>query len=224
MRLYVVAAIFLFALSAYAAPKPHVVSFGKTLPVKLFVGPREDKTVDMKVRSLVVDGRLREFTTGDPRDITERVFVVRRAYRLNDWLPEDAGTNHKWKWQRGGWMMVDRDTGRISQLNLPYFDPFYSVANWYRDYAAYCGVSDDGAKLYAVVAQIARRKPVLRRDLGLVKELDVPDSQCAAPVWQRQPTRVTFEPVGGQKLTFEVRGHSADIFTEPPESGDQDKQ
>ena len=46
---------------------------------------------------------------------------------------------------------VDRLTGRVSQLNLPEFDPFYSTASWYRDYIAYCGVSEDGKKLYAVV-------------------------------------------------------------------------
>jgi hypothetical protein len=197
--------------AAQAAPKPHVVLFGKWMPVKLFVGPNEDKGVDIKIRSLLVDGRLREFTTGEPHDVTERLFVVRRAYRLNDWLPKDEGTAHKWKWQRGGWLLVDRDTGRVSPLNLPYFDPFYSLASWYRDYAAYCGVSDDGEKLYAVVSQMARKKPILRRELGPVKDAELPDSQCAAPAWQRQPARVSFEPAGGQKVTFVVRGHAADL-------------
>lgn len=199
--------------SAAAAPKPHVVLFGKWTPVKLFVGPNEDKSVDIKIRPLLVDGRIREFTTGQPHDITERLFVIRRAYRLNDWLPRDEGTNHKWKWQRGGWLLVDRETGRVSQLNLPSFDPFYSVATWYRDYSAYCGVSDDGEKLYAVVAQLARKKPILRRDLGPVKDAEMPDSQCAAPEWQRQPARVTFAPTGGQKITFTIRGHAADLVT-----------
>src|SRR5512146_3046979 len=121
--------------AAHAAPKAHVVLFGKWMPVTLFVGPNEDKAVDIKIRSLLVDGRLREFTTGEPHDVTERLFVVRRAYRLNDWLPEDQGAAHKWKWQRGGWLLVDRDTGRVTQLSLPYFDSFYSAAGWYRDYA-----------------------------------------------------------------------------------------
>ncbi len=203
--------------AASAAPKQHVILFGKWMPVKLFVGPNEDKTVDIKIRSLMVDGRLREFTTGEPHDVTERLFVVRRAYRLNDWLPRDEGTAHKWKWQRGGWLLVDRDTGRVSQLNLPYFDPFQSVATWYRDYAAYCGASDDGDKLFAIVAQLARKKPVVRRELGPVKEADLPDSQCAAPEWQRQPARVTFEPTGGQKVTFTIRGRAADLVTESEE-------
>ena len=34
------------------AAKPHVISFGKVLPVKLFIGPGEDRTVSMNVRAL----------------------------------------------------------------------------------------------------------------------------------------------------------------------------
>ena len=115
MRHYFLVTVAWLALAsaALAVPKQHVVSFGKWMPVKLFLGPNEDKSLDIRIRSLYVDGRLREFVTGDPHDITERLFVVRRAYRLNDWLPSDEGTAHKWKWQRGGWLLVDRDTGRV---------------------------------------------------------------------------------------------------------------
>ncbi|HWX93992.1 MAG TPA: hypothetical protein VNY29_15295 [Terriglobales bacterium] len=45
-------------------------------------------------------------------------------------------------------------------------DPFYSTASWYRDYIAYCGVSDDGTKLFAIVAQLGRRKLILKKPLG----------------------------------------------------------
>jgi len=48
----------------------------------------------------------------------------------------------------------------------PEFGSYYSVASWYRDYVAYCGVSDDGKKLYAVVFQVGRRKPVLKKPLA----------------------------------------------------------
>lgn len=201
------------ALSAMvsAAVKPHVIVFGKKTTVKLFVGPNEDTSLEMAVQPLLVDGRIKEFVTGSPHDVTDRAFVVRRAYRINDQIAEDGKTVPRWKWQRGGWLMVNRDTGRVSQLSLPEFDPYYSAASWYRDYAAYCGVSDDGEKLYAVVAQIGRRKPVVRKDLGAAHGRDLPDSECPAPEWQRQPARVTFVPVGGSKLTFEVRGHAADL-------------
>jgi hypothetical protein len=119
--------------------------------------------------------------------------------------------------------MVDRDTGRVSQLNLPNFDSFYSLASWYRDYAAYCGVSDDGSKLYAIVAQLGLKKPIVKRELGMVKDADTPDAQCAAPEWQRQPARVTFMPSLGQKLTYSVRGHAADLAPASDAAGDEDK-
>jgi hypothetical protein len=210
------------ACGAVAAPR-HALTWGKWLPVKLFVGPSENRSLPMKIRSLYVDQRLREFTTGEPHDITDRLFVVRRAYRLNDWLPSDEGAPHKWKWQRGGWMLVDRETGHITQLNLPGFDPFYSLASWYRDYVAYCGVSEDGLRLYAVVAQLGRKKPLLNRELGTVKDADMPDAQCAPPEWQRQPPRVTFLPASGQKLTFSIRGHTAGLAPAANEPRDGDK-
>ena len=89
----------------------------------------------------------------------------------------------RWQWQRGGWLLVDRLTGRISPINLPEFDAFYSAASWYRDYVAYCGVSDDGKKTYAMVAQLSRRKPVLKKELSSdgVAEDAAPDSACPAP-------------------------------------------
>jgi hypothetical protein len=70
-----------------AASKPHVVSLGKATPVKLFVGPAEDRTIDISVRPLYVDTKLKDFTTGDAHDVTDREFVVRRAYRINDTCP-----------------------------------------------------------------------------------------------------------------------------------------
>lgn len=184
--------------------RPHQITWGKWLPVKWFVGPTDDKVQPINVRALYVDGHVKDFTTGQPQDITEQLFVVRRAYRLNDQLPEDANKVPHWKWQRGGWLLVDRESGRVTQLKLPEFDPFYSVASWYRDYVAYCGVSDDGEKLYAVVAQLGRKKPILHQDLGAAANSNTPDSECPAPAWQRNPIRVTFQPRSGKPLSFEV--------------------
>jgi len=56
--------------------------------------------------------------------ITDRAFVVRKVYRVNDRLPSDPKQSPKWKWQRAGWLLVDRPTGRVSELHLPDFDPF----------------------------------------------------------------------------------------------------
>src|ERR1700744_1184536 len=88
------------ALPLQAASKPHVVALGKASTVKLFVGPSEDKTLDIVVRPLYIDTKLKEFTTGDTHDVTDREFVVRRAYRINDALPEDPRRSPKWLWQR----------------------------------------------------------------------------------------------------------------------------
>lgn len=201
------------ALPAESASKPHVVAFGKWTVVKWEAGANAQ---EMRVRALFVDTRLKEYTTGLPHDITDRLFVVRRAFRLNDSLPSEAGATPRWQWQRGGWLMADRVTGRVTQLTLPEFDPFYSTASWYRDYVAYCGVSDDGQKLFAVVAQVGRRKAILKKALGEASGEEEPDSECPAPAWQRSPARVTFEP-GEEKLTFTVRGHAVDVVNDDDE-------
>ncbi len=188
-------------------------------PVNMFTGPNEQSPLEIKMRPLYVDGKLKEFTTGEPHDVTDRLFVVRRAFRINDYLPEDSRQAPRWKWQRGGWLLVNRDTGRVSAIALPDFDPYYSSASWYRDYVAYCGVSDNGERLYAVVMQLGQRKPVLRKELGAAKGGDQPESECAPPDWQREPIRVTFAPIGGQKITYSVRGRAVDLAT-----GDEEPQ
>lgn len=131
---------------------------------------------------------------------------------FNDSLTDDALP--RWQWQRGGWLLVDSFTGRISPINLPEFDVVYSATSWYRDYVAYCGISDDGRKTFAIVAEVNRRKPVLKKALSVVLvDEATPDSACPAPVWQRSPTRVTFEPHGGTTQTFAIRGHVVDVVS-----------
>ena len=182
IRLQVFVTFFTFwAARATAVPKPHVISFGKWTAAKWFVGSADNKAVDLKTRALYVDTRLKEFTTGPAHDVTDRLFVVRRMFRLNDTLPEETGTSPRWLWQRGGWLMVDRVTGRVTRMNLPEFDPFYS-ASWYRDYVAYCGVSDDGKRLFAIVAQLGRRRGEPDGD-------EMPDSECPAPTRGRGTRR-----------------------------------
>ncbi len=202
----------LWSANALAVPKPHVITLGKWTSAKWYVGP-EGKAVEVKVRALLVDTRLKEYTTGAIHEVTDRWFVVRRMFRLNDTLPAEPSTSPRWVWERGGWLLIDRLTGRVTQINLPEFDPVYSTASWYRDYIAYCGVSDDGSKLFAMVAELGRRKPILKKLLGEAEGDDTPDSECPAPTWQRQPTRVTFEPEENQKLTYSVRGHAVDVVS-----------
>jgi hypothetical protein len=205
--------LLLLATSA-AFAKQHSIAFGKPLSVKLFVGPAEDKTQEMKVRGLYVDGKLREFTTGEPHDVTDQSFVVRRVFRVNDVLPEDPKKVPQWKWQRGGWLLVERASGRVARLELPDFDPYYSNASWFRDYAAYCGLSGDAEKVYAMVVQLGQKKPLTRKLLGAARGEELPDSECAPPKWQRAPVRVTFEPAGKPPVTFSVRGRWVELAPE----------
>jgi hypothetical protein len=199
-------------LAAVAASKPkvHVISFGKTTAVKLYLGPEEERSAPMKVRALYVDTKLKEFVTGEIHEVTDRLFVVRRAYRLNNNLPPDESKTPSWVWERGGWLMVDRLTAHVSQISLYEFDPFYSEASWFRDYAAYCGVSDNGEKLSAVVMQLGRKKPVLKKELGSASQGETPDSECGSPSWEKKPTRVTFLPKHAEKQAFSIFGHAWD--------------
>jgi hypothetical protein len=197
--------------AAFAASKPHVITFGKWTLVK--VSSDLDRSEDLKVRPMYVDGRLKEFTFGIPHDVTEQLFVVRRMVRVNDSLPQEAVAVPRWSWQRGGWLVIDRVNGHISQAALPEFDPDSSSASWYRDYVAYCGISDDGRQLSAVVMQLGRRKPILKKPLGEAGTSDG-SGACAPPAWQRAPTRVSFVSKADQKFTFAVRGHMVEVVTE----------
>jgi hypothetical protein len=104
------------------------------------------------------------------------------------------------------------------------FDNYYSAASWYRDYVSYCGVSDDGKKVFATVVQLNRRKPVLKKLLSNVTLDEArPDSACPAPVWQRNPIRVSFEPTAGGKQTFAIRGYVVDVVTNPEDDEESDE-
>ena len=78
--------VVMLAISARAASKPHVMSMGKPMPVKICLDPTEEKTVTINVRPLILDSKLKEYTAGATHDVTDRLFVVRRAYRINDSL------------------------------------------------------------------------------------------------------------------------------------------
>ena len=188
---------------APAAPRQHTVALGR---LRTVIAPDQNgRPQSIKVRELLVDGRLREYTSGIPHNVTDRLFVIRRASRMNDSLPGEARPRDQWIWQLEGWISVDRLTGHVAQLNLPAFDPDLSEVNWYRDYAAYCGSSDDGSKMYMMVFQLGKRKPILKREFG--------GSTCSAPLWERNPSRVTFN-TGSEKSSFAVRAHGAALQAE----------
>jgi len=203
--------------TAFSAPKVHLVTFGKWSSIKL-IHEGEERVTDLRVRPLIVDGRTKEFTASQPHDVTDRTFVVQRVYRLNDSLPQESGAVH-WLWQPGGWLLVDRVTGKLQTIVLPNFDANVSAVSWFRDYAAYCGISDDGLKNFAVVAQLGHRKPVVKKALADAE--DGTGHNCAAPVWHRDPARVTFEPKDEAKFTYTVRSRAVDLISSDTDEGEE---
>ena len=219
----VLAFFLLGSLGLWGAPrKPHIVVLGaaKKVPYSKAGDPAGAAASDdaLKIRPLVVDGAIKEWTTGDAHDVTDRSFVVRRVLRLNDSLPGDK-LGH-WVWQRGPWLLVDRVTGHASPLKLPHYDPAVSQVSWFRDYGAYCGVTASGKSLYAVVAQLAGRKPVLSKKLDAYDPdpKSHPDPVCTLPDWQREPLRVTFHPAGKGDISFDILPGSAVLVED---SGDE---
>jgi hypothetical protein len=80
-------------------------------------------------------------------------------------------------------------------LHLPEFYPGISQGLWFRgDYAACCGLSSTRRELLAVVAEIAGRRPLLRRKLSEWNEAAAVSPDCAPAVWLREPLQVSFQP------------------------------
>ena len=221
------AAIFLATPPAQSAPrKPHVVVLGAARRVHYSkagdpagAATGED---ELKIRALMVDGALKEWTTGEAHDVTDRSFVVRRVIRLNDSLPGDkpAGNDKQshWVWQRGPWLLVNRVTGHIVALKLPDYDPGVSQVSWFRDYGAYCGVPASGKSLFAVVAQVEARKAVLKKKLAAFDPESHTAPVCGPAEWQREPLRITFHPGGKDVVSYDIVPGSAVLVEE---SGDE---
>jgi len=207
-------------LPGSAAPRVHtlVVGAARRVPYSKVGDPAGAAAgeTSLKVRALLVDGLVKEWTTGDAHEVTDRSFVVRRAIRLNDALPGDKAG--QWVWQRGPWLLVDRVTRHIVALKLPDYDPGVSQVSWFRDYGAYCGVTASGKSLYAVVAQVAGRKPVLAKKLAAFDAANHPDPVCEAAEWQREPLKITFHPAGKDGAIFDIVPGSAVLVEE---SGDE---
>lgn len=193
------------AVPAWSASKPHVVFLGKAQQVKIFANREESQSENINVRPLYVDGKLKEYTTSEAHDVTDHQFVVQRAFRVNDALPGDTPKQSKWVWQRGDWLLVDRVSGHITQIKLPDFNALYSRVDWYRDYAAYCGASDDGERWYAEIAQIGVRKAIYRKEVDRASHSgEAAGCEFGPPKWEKRPPRVTFSPSNGQPFTVNV--------------------
>jgi hypothetical protein len=227
-----VAAVLANMPSAIGAPahKTHSValSAAKKVPYSKAGDPAGAATGEdtLRIRALIVDAAIKEWTTGDAHDVTDRSFVVRRVIKINDSLPgEGSGPGAKpaaaashWVWQRGPWLLVDRVSGHVAALKLPDYDPGVSQVVWFRDYGAYCGITATGKSVYAVVAQLAARKPALSKKLAAFTPEDHQDPVCGVTDWQREPLRVTFRPTGLEAVSFDLAPGSAVLVED---SGDE---
>lgn len=217
--LLLVAALYAPAQAAPAAAKPpklarppsiHLVGFGavRTVPYTppdVSAEERREDTTTLRVRPLIVDERQREWTTGEIHEVTDRSFTVRRALRLNDALPTDR--EPRFVWQPGPWLLVDRFTGRITALHLPDYDSAVSNPVWFRDYAAYCGISQTAkGGLYAIVAQLGARKAVVQKQIGPWPQANHFIPVCQPAQWQRLPMRVSIKPTGSEAISFDIVG------------------
>src|SRR5579864_102841 len=197
MRLWRHSMVMLLLAAVAVAAQSHVVAWGAWTSITLVSGQQ------LKIRPIVVDGRIKEYSTGAAHQVTENVWVARRAFRINNALPQESAKRPQWTWQLGGWLTVSSTSGRVSELNLPDFDLHTSQVSWFQDYAAYCGATEDGSVHYMVVFQLGKRKPILKKELY--------GQSCAAPQWERDPNRVSFEPAGGAKVSFLVHDGSAEL-------------
>ncbi len=196
---------------AFAFAKTHTVTLGaaRKVPYTPPDSAAENRSADsstLRVRPLLVDGLQRDWTVGDLHDVTDRSFTIRRVLRLNDALPGEAP---RWSWQPGPWLLVDRVSGHIAALHLPAFDPAVSEVAWFRDYAAYCGITTTTrGGLVGVVAQLSARKPIAQKVLGKWPTSPAPHPACAAAHWQRAPMRATLQATGSDPITIDVLGTS----------------
>ena len=78
---------------------------------------------------------------------------------------------------------------------------------WFRDYAAYCGIATTAkGGLFAIVAQLGARRPVVLKQIGPWPQSNHFIPVCQPAQWQRLPMRVTLKPTGGEPTTYDVVG------------------
>jgi hypothetical protein len=202
--------ILAYAIPAAAKPpKVHSVTLGPTrkvpyTPPEANPDNKSEEATSLRIRALAVDGIQKEWTVGEVHDVTDRTFVIRRALHINDSLPAESV---RWAWQPGPWLMVDRITGHITAVHLPDYDADISDAVWFRNYAAYCGISTTAkGGLVAVIAELGARKAVVQKTIAPWPLATPPWPVCARAIWQRTPMRATLQLTNGQPITYDVVG------------------
>ncbi len=76
-----------------------------------------------------------------------------------------------------------------------------------------------GKSLYAVVAQVTVRKPVLSKKLSAFNAAQLTTPPCDLPEWQRDPLRITFHPAGRDAVSYDFVPGSAVLVED---TGDDD--
>lgn len=131
--------------------------------------PGEDA---LKIRPLVIDGNIKEWTTGrSPRcDRPQLRGAARDAAQRH--APRRGPARKVRPCAKRPLGMAARSVAAGGPGYRPHwrpeasdYNPGVSQVTWFRDYAAYCGLTSSGKNLYALVAQIAARKPVLAKKL-----------------------------------------------------------
>ena len=185
----------LFALSlvlavpAFAKAKVHTAAVGKAHVVTWTVGGDASAHLSLMVAPLIVDDRRKDWVTGEVHEVTDHSFVVLQAQRVNDALPTDPAPH--FIWQTGAWLLVERNTGRVTPLHLPGFDPALSNISWFRDYAAYCSLGAGGRSLEADLVELGQRKPLAHKKIS-----DWPLPAEAKPETPPTPPPAPVSPLG----------------------------
>jgi hypothetical protein len=155
----------ILAPSAHAkGPKIHSAVVGKAHPVFWTAAADPATRLSLNIRPLIVDGRRKAWIFGDAHDVTDHTFVALEVQHLNDALPGDKLPHYIW--QTASWLLVERNTGRVSAIHFAGYDPALSGLSWFRDYAAFCSLNASGKILSAEVVQLGSRKPVAHKKVG----------------------------------------------------------
>lgn len=149
---------------AFAKAKVHTAVIGKPRLVTWAATQDPSRTLSLQIRPLIVDGRRKEWVTGETHDVTDHSFVVLQVQHLNDALPREKLPHYIW--QTGAWLLVERNTGRVSPIHLTGYDPSLSGISWFRDYAAYCALTTTGKSLYAEVTELGARRPIAHKRIA----------------------------------------------------------
>jgi len=147
-----------------AVVKPHVIRFGKRTTVKWLAGADEDRPVDLKIRALYVDTRLKEYTTRAPPEVTDRLFLVQPVF------PPERQLARRARWNASlavaaGWMPSGRSgyRGPVAPIALPEFDPFLFERQLVSRLHRVLWRVGRWQEVVCIVAQLARRKPSRRK-------------------------------------------------------------